>query len=44
MTPYLLALGHHRKTIKVMKVLLVACAPYKSIAKGIAIARDNRCF
>ena len=44
MTLYLLAIGHHKKTIKVMKVLLVHCAPYARISKAIAMARSNRYF
>ena len=44
MTPYLLALGHYKKTIKVMKVLLIECARYTIISKAIAMARSSRCF
>ena len=32
------------KTIKVMKVLCVKCAPVTVIAKGIVIAHNNRCL
>ena len=44
MTLYILAIGHDKKTIKVMKVLLVHCAPYARISKAIAMARSNRYF
>ena len=36
-TPFLVAPGGKRKTIKVRKVFLVKCAPVTSITKAIAI-------
>ena len=44
MTPYLLVLWDHRKTIKVIKVLLVEFAPYTGIAKAMEMTRNNRCL
>ena len=43
-TPYLIAQGDHRKTIKIMKVLLVKYAPVTGIVKGIVMTHDSRCL
>ena len=34
----------HRKTIKVIKVFCVICAPVTGIAKGTVMAHKNRCL
>ena len=43
-TPYPIARGDHRKTIKQIKVLRVKCAPVTGIAKGIVMAHTNSCL
>ena len=42
-TSYLIARGDYRKTINVIKVLHVQCAPVTGIVKGIVVAYNNRC-
>ena len=41
--PYFAGRGEHRKPIKVIKVLCVKSASVTGIAKGVAMARNNRC-
>ena len=41
---YFITGGDHRKTIKVIKVLNVKCAPFTGIAEGIGMAHGNGCL
>ena len=43
-TPYTIARGYHKKTIKVIKVYRVKCAPAIAVVKGILIAQNNICL
>ena len=41
---YFVAQGNRKKIIKAIKVLWIKCTPVTCIAKGIAIAHNNRCM
>ena len=41
-TPYLVPRGDHWKTIQVIKVLRVKCAPISDIAKEMVMVHNNR--